>query len=170
MEVAAQKGVSVHIAKNNIVLDGSMQSTITATILGLAAQEGFAFLILGNAQIMIDEIGIGRTWKTGELNYPYGRGINFQIKVEDVTSLAEKLKIHHVDLFLNIEEKCYQTDNTQVRQKQFLVMDGAKGVMEQLTHLRKKYNNNNKLYYRKIMKFISNAQTSIYNKVSYYFN
>lgn len=38
MEVAAQKGVSIHIAKNNMVLDGSMQSTITATILGLAAQ------------------------------------------------------------------------------------------------------------------------------------
>lgn len=38
LEVAAQKGVSVHIAKNNIRLDGSMQSTITATIFGLAAQ------------------------------------------------------------------------------------------------------------------------------------
>jgi len=38
MEEAAQKGVSVHIAKNNMVLDGSMQATITATILGLAAQ------------------------------------------------------------------------------------------------------------------------------------
>ena len=36
--MAAQKGVAVHIAKNNMVLDGSMQSTITATILGLAAQ------------------------------------------------------------------------------------------------------------------------------------
>ena len=38
MEMAAQKGVAVHIAKNNMLLDGSMQSTITATILGLAAQ------------------------------------------------------------------------------------------------------------------------------------
>ncbi len=38
MELAAQKGIAVHIAKNNMVLDGSMQSTITATILGLAAQ------------------------------------------------------------------------------------------------------------------------------------
>lgn len=38
MEEAAQKGVSVHVAKNNMVLDGSMQATITATILGLAAQ------------------------------------------------------------------------------------------------------------------------------------
>lgn len=38
MEIAAQKGISIHIAKNSMVLDGSMQSTITATILGLAAQ------------------------------------------------------------------------------------------------------------------------------------
>ena len=38
LELAAKKEVSVHIAKNHIVVDGSIQSTITATILGLAAQ------------------------------------------------------------------------------------------------------------------------------------
>jgi DNA invertase Pin-like site-specific DNA recombinase len=38
LEVAAKKGISVHIAKNRMVMDGSMQSTITATVLGLAAQ------------------------------------------------------------------------------------------------------------------------------------
>jgi len=38
LEESAQNGVSVHIAKNKMVLDGSMQATITATILGLAAQ------------------------------------------------------------------------------------------------------------------------------------
>ena len=38
LEMAAQKGVSVHIAKDGMVMDGSMQATITATILGLAAQ------------------------------------------------------------------------------------------------------------------------------------
>ena len=38
LELAAKKEISVHIAKNHIVIDGSMQSTITATILGLAAQ------------------------------------------------------------------------------------------------------------------------------------
>lgn len=35
---AAQKEVTVHITKNLMVVDGSMQSTITATMLGLAAQ------------------------------------------------------------------------------------------------------------------------------------
>ena len=38
LEVAVQKKVSIHITKNNIIMDGSLQSTITATILGLAAQ------------------------------------------------------------------------------------------------------------------------------------
>jgi DNA invertase Pin-like site-specific DNA recombinase len=38
LEAAAKKEISVHIAKNHMVIDGSMQSTITATILGLAAQ------------------------------------------------------------------------------------------------------------------------------------
>jgi DNA invertase Pin-like site-specific DNA recombinase len=38
LEMAAKKEISVHIAKNHIIIDGSMQSTITATILGLAAQ------------------------------------------------------------------------------------------------------------------------------------
>lgn len=38
LEAATKKKISVHITKNHIVIDGSMQSTITATILGLAAQ------------------------------------------------------------------------------------------------------------------------------------
>lgn len=38
LEAAAQKSVAVRIAKNHMVMDGSMQATITATILGLIAQ------------------------------------------------------------------------------------------------------------------------------------
>ena len=38
LETCANKKISVHITKGNMVIDGSMQSTITATILGLAAQ------------------------------------------------------------------------------------------------------------------------------------
>jgi DNA invertase Pin-like site-specific DNA recombinase len=38
MEKAAEKGVSVHIVKNRMVMDSSIQSRITATVLGLAAE------------------------------------------------------------------------------------------------------------------------------------
>ncbi len=40
LQEAACKGISVHIAKNRMVMDGSVQSTIVATVLGLAAQIG----------------------------------------------------------------------------------------------------------------------------------
>jgi DNA invertase Pin-like site-specific DNA recombinase len=38
LEEAARKRVSVHIIKSRIVVDGSLQTTIIATVLGLAAQ------------------------------------------------------------------------------------------------------------------------------------
>lgn len=86
-------------------------------------EEGFALLILGDAQIMIDQIRIGRTWQTGKFHYPLGRGINFQIKVARVASLLNRLKHFNIDLFLKVEEKWYSNDNCEVGQKQFLIMD-----------------------------------------------
>ena len=38
LALATQKKISIHIAKNNMLIDSSIESTITATILGLAAQ------------------------------------------------------------------------------------------------------------------------------------
>jgi len=38
LEVCAKKKISVHITKTQMIMDGSMQSTIVSTILGLAAQ------------------------------------------------------------------------------------------------------------------------------------
>jgi DNA invertase Pin-like site-specific DNA recombinase len=46
LEFAAQHEISVHIAKNRFIMDGSMQATITATILGLAAQIEREFISL----------------------------------------------------------------------------------------------------------------------------
>jgi len=98
------------------------------TILGFSvsykrAEEGFAFLTLGNAQIMIDEIGKGRTWKTGEFEYPLGRGINVQITVESIEPLLKKLKQNNFELFLEVEEKWYRKNNIEAGNKQFLVKD-----------------------------------------------
>lgn len=38
LEMAAKKETTVHIVKNGMIMDGSIQATITATVLGLAAQ------------------------------------------------------------------------------------------------------------------------------------
>lgn len=86
-------------------------------------EEGFAFLTLGEAQLMIDEIGKGRTWQTGELNYPLGRGINLQITVKSIDILLNHLKKHNIELFLDTEEKWYAKDTCEIGHRQFLVMD-----------------------------------------------
>ena len=46
LELAAKKKVSVHVVKNGLVMDGSIQATITATVLGLAAQIEREFISL----------------------------------------------------------------------------------------------------------------------------
>jgi len=61
-------------------------------------EEGFAYLFLDQVQIMIDEIGEGRTWHTAKFEYPLGRGINFQIEVEDVETLYKKLTDNNINL------------------------------------------------------------------------
>ena len=86
-------------------------------------EEGFAYLSLGESQIMIDQIGLTRTWMTGELEYPLGRGINLQIEVPNVDSLLERLKQNDISLFMELEEKWYRKDTVEVGNKQFLVQD-----------------------------------------------
>jgi catechol 2,3-dioxygenase-like lactoylglutathione lyase family enzyme len=86
-------------------------------------EEGFAFLTLGEAQIMIDEIGKGRTWETGEFEYPFGRGINFQIEVESIQPILDSLRERKIDLFLETEEKWYRKNDYEVGNRQFLVKD-----------------------------------------------
>jgi DNA invertase Pin-like site-specific DNA recombinase len=53
LEFAAKHEISVHIAKNRFVMDGSMQATITATILGLAAQIEREFMSLRTREALV---------------------------------------------------------------------------------------------------------------------
>jgi catechol 2,3-dioxygenase-like lactoylglutathione lyase family enzyme len=86
-------------------------------------EEGFAFLVLGNAHLMIDEIGKGRDWKTAELDHPLGRGVNFQIEVKSIDPVLEGLKRAGIKLFLETEEKWYRIEDKEAGNKQFLVQD-----------------------------------------------
>lgn len=86
-------------------------------------EEGFAFLTLGAAHIMIDEMGKSRTWATGEFDYPLGRGINLQIEVSSLEPLLESLKANQIELFMQAEEKWYRVGDYEAGNRQFLVQD-----------------------------------------------
>lgn len=85
--------------------------------------ERFAYLVLGDAHLMLEQIGIGRNWLTGPLEVPLGRGINLQITVADTRSLLAALDRAGVSLFMPLETKWYRVDNAEAGVEQFLVTD-----------------------------------------------
>lgn len=88
-------------------------------------EEGFSFLTLGDAQLMIDEIGIGRTFglEDGSVERPLGRGLNLQILVPQVAPVLKRLATVGVSLYLPLEEKWYLRGNREVGNRQFVVPD-----------------------------------------------
>ena len=85
--------------------------------------EGFAYLSLGEAQIMVDQIGKTRTWKTGEFDHPLGRGVNYQIKVDEIGSMLLRIRQNNIRLFMEPEDKWYRKDDYEVGNRQFLIQD-----------------------------------------------
>lgn len=84
----------------------------------------FAMLERQGAQIMVEQINTGeRQWLTGELAYPFGRGVNFQIQTKDINSLYRNIKKSKAIIFLDIEEKWYRADSIEVGNRQFIVQD-----------------------------------------------
>jgi len=85
--------------------------------------EGFAYLVLGQADLMLDQINMGRTWITAALAAPLGRGVNFQLSVPDLEPVLRRLKAAGWPLFGELEEKWYCTGETESGVRQFLVQD-----------------------------------------------
>ena len=86
-------------------------------------EEGFVYIKKGNAEIMLEQIGIGRNWVTKDLEYPLGRGVNFQIEVENVDALYQTFINSKAPIFMHIEEKWYGHIQKSVGNKQFCVQD-----------------------------------------------
>jgi catechol 2,3-dioxygenase-like lactoylglutathione lyase family enzyme len=85
-------------------------------------EDGFAYLDLGQAQIMLEELGED-AWLTGRLDPPFGRGLNLQIEVADVAALAGKLTAAGLPLFRPLTTEWYRQDDVEHGQSQFLVQD-----------------------------------------------
>jgi len=84
-------------------------------------EDKFAFLSYGNAQLMIEEIN--ENWNTGKLEYPFGRGVNFQIETTDIEEIQQSLKQHQIQPFKDIFESSYCSNHTIYKQKELLVLD-----------------------------------------------
>ena len=83
----------------------------------------FVFLSLGEIQFMLQEIREDDKWQVGELEYPLGRGINFQLEVDNVLLIYNNLINNGYEVQFPIEENWYREDDKLLGNKEFLVMD-----------------------------------------------
>lgn len=87
-------------------------------------EDKFAFLELEDVQIMVQEIDPDSSkWDTGTLDYPLGRGINFQIDVKNIDEIYNKLKEADYKIFVEMEDHYYRKDDEMLGEREFLVQD-----------------------------------------------
>lgn len=86
-------------------------------------EDKFAFLSLEGTQLMLQELSEENKWYVGNLEYPFGRGISFQVEVDDVESIYNKLKENNYKIAFPMEENWYRDGNLLLGCKEFLVQD-----------------------------------------------
>jgi catechol 2,3-dioxygenase-like lactoylglutathione lyase family enzyme len=98
--------------------------------------ERFAYLERDGVELMIQEAaGQGRRFRSAPLEWPYGRGVNFQLRVEDVDPVHARAVEAGFDIVVPIEERWYRVDvaetsgrwriagPTEAGNRQFVVAD-----------------------------------------------
>ena len=111
-------------------------------------EERFAFLEREGAQIMIEQpaehfsvspqgrAGEGsRTWLAAALDHPYGRGINLQIEVADITSLHASVEASECVLHVPLEDAWYRVAAVEMGNRQFVVQDPDGYLLRFFEHL-----------------------------------
>lgn len=88
-------------------------------------EEGFGYLALGAAELMLDQIGLGRDFDAGHLPHarPYGRGMNLQIRVPELAPLLAQLAAVDWPLVVPQETQWYRENDTEHGQTQCVVAD-----------------------------------------------
>ncbi len=90
------------------------------------AEEGFSFLTLGEAQLMICELEEGAMF--GGVAYepqapPFGRGLNLQIQVNNLPEFIKKAEKAGLPFLRGPEEKWYRRAEDEIHQRQFVIAD-----------------------------------------------
>lgn len=84
-------------------------------------EDRFAFLSLGEAQLMIEQIN--GHWDTGKLEYPLGRGINFQIEIDNFDDLVSHMKEMGIVPFKDTFVSRYECGGECFIEKEILIQD-----------------------------------------------
>ena len=84
-------------------------------------EDKFCFLELEGNQIMIQEEN--DTWNVGDMEYPYGRGINISMSVTDVEKMYNDILNKNIKIFKKLEVHSYRVDDKVYNDLEFLIQD-----------------------------------------------
>jgi len=109
------------------VMDFSASFYFYTVVLGFVPmiqrqQPDFAYLSLGEAQLMIEQYH-AEGWNSADLRRPLGRGVNFQIDVDDIHAVLTRLRQHDITLFRPVRDNIYDIGDKLACQREFLVQD-----------------------------------------------
>lgn len=83
-------------------------------------EDKFVFLSLGNIQLMLEE---GSADELSQMEYPFGKGINFTFGIDNVDELYSKFKIKKSSLKKEIEIREFRVNNEIIYVKEFSIVD-----------------------------------------------
>ncbi len=84
-------------------------------------EDKFSFLELEGNQLMIEEIN--DNWNTGKLEYPFGRGINISMTINDIDKYYQELVNKNISFFKDIMTNEYDVNGKTYLDKEFLIQD-----------------------------------------------
>ncbi|MBD1559975.1 VOC family protein [Vibrio sp. S9_S30] len=106
-----------------LVSDLSVSERFYVEVLGfkeLFRRDGFVFLSFNETQLMLTQLQ-DSLWVNGELEAPFGRGVNLTYKV--TANWLSALKVDEESLFLPLEKESYKTGETMTVVEQLIVKD-----------------------------------------------
>lgn len=106
---------------SNILVSKKFYIDLGFEIVYERVEDKFCFLSLDDNQIMIEEVN--NNWNVGELEYPFGRGINISMAVNDIDKFYNNVKNKGIKLYKDIAVSKYRVDDGYVCDKQFLIQD-----------------------------------------------
>ena len=84
-------------------------------------EDKFCFLSLEGNQIMIQEEN--DNWNVGDMEYPFGRGINISMSVSNVEELYNNIIKQNIKVFKKLEVHNYRVNDIVYNDLEFLIQD-----------------------------------------------
>lgn len=85
-------------------------------------EDKFAFLSLEGIQLMLEEWHEDG-WNVAELGYPFGRGVNFSMEVDDIEQIYAAVRDAGYPLYRPLKVGRYESGGEWLEQKEFLLQD-----------------------------------------------